>query len=358
MTSKKTYSDKEDEYIRLNHDKGESEYIAINHDKADGLGTGKVDSNFDSSQIPSVGELERYNKKVFGAKGDKYFCVFRVGKKFKNIGQIKAFELHMERDMIVPNADSELSKYNKTIIGNSNVTEIVREYIKDVPKIRSNCNIARDLVLTTSHDFFKNLPPQEREKWIQENIKWLKDNFGDNCVYACVHMDETTPHIHSLIVPRFFNEEKKRYELRSNVYFDGIQKMQNWQTQYANYMNSKFDNLIRGVKGSKARHVDIKTYYNLLTKKLDIQDDRQVLAYAKYGFLMQRRMKALERTLKLMEENGDSEKLLKKLDSADKKTEIYRKTIKEITKKYGLKEKEIYELVDKVQSSNKKEREK
>lgn len=303
-------------------------------------------------------ELEKYNKKVTGASQTKYFCVFRAGKKYKNLGMIKGFEKHMERDILVPNADPQMSKYNKVIIGNGNVTDIVREYIKDVPKIRINGNIARDLVLTTGHDFFKNMAPQERDEWIQHNINFLKENFGENCVYACVHMDETTPHIHALIVPKFYNEEKKIFQMRSNIYFDGIQKMQNWQTQYANYMSSKFSNLIRGIKGSKAKHVDIRTYYNLLSKKFDVMDGRQIESIAKRNFLLEKRTKALEFTLAKMNENGDTEKMLKKLDKLEKNNKEYKEITKAIIKKYGLKEKEIFELIDKVQGSNKKEREK
>jgi hypothetical protein len=148
------------------------------------------------------------------------------------------------------------------------------------------------------------------------------------------------------------------YQLRSNLYFDGIEKMQNWQTQYANYMNSKFNNLMRGIKGSKARHVDIRTYYNLLSKKFDVMDGRQIESIAKRNFLLEKRTKALEFTLRKMNENGDTEKLLKKLKQENKKSEVYKKTINEIMKKYGLKQEAIEELVDKVQhSSNKKERE-
>lgn len=301
---------------------------------------------------------EEFNKKVTGASQQRYFCVFRVGKKIKSMNQVMQFEKHMERDMEVPNANPEYTKYNRIIIGDSNVAKNVQEYIYGI-KLRSNANIGVDLVLTGGHGFFTAMMPQEREEWIQENIKFLKDNFGDNCVYACIHFDETTPHIHTLIIPRFYDEQKKRYELRSNIYFDGIQKMQNWQTQYANYMNSKFSNLMRGIKGSKAKHTDIKTYYSIITKKLDVMDSRSIEAYAKRNYLIEKRVKSLEFTLTRMNKNGDTDKLLKKVNKLENNNKIYKDTIKEISKKYGIKEKEILELVDKVQGkNNKNEREK
>lgn len=306
------------------------------------------DENFD---------LNKYNKHVGNSIQQRYFCVFRVGRKIKDISQVQALEKHMERQIEVFNADPAHRDKNRILIGDKNITQNVKEYIYGI-KLRSNANIARDLVLTSNNDFFKGLTKEQQELWIQENIKFLKDNFGDNCVYACLHLDETTPHIHALIIPRFYNEEKNRYELRSNVYFDGKLKMQNWQTQYANYMSKKFNNLMRGIKGSKAKHTDIKTYYSLITKNLDITDGKQVLAYAQRNFLLEKRLKTLESTLEKMQENEDVENLLNKVDKLNKNNKIYKDTIKAITKKYGIKEKEVLELVDKVQEkSNKNERE-
>lgn len=166
-------------------------------------------------------------------------------------------------------------------------------------------------------------------------------------------------HLHCLVVPKFYNEKQLRNELRSNMYLDGKDKLRNFQSDYADWMKQKFTNLQRGIRGSKARHTDIKEYYSILTHRLNMSDDKSILAYAQFGYLMQKRMKALERTLKVMEENGDSEKLLKKLDASDRKSKEYKKLTKAIIKKYGLKQKEIYELIDKVQGkSNDSEREK
>lgn len=316
------------------------------------------EKNYSNNNYEEEFDLEKYNKKVTGAYGNRHFCVFRVGNKIKTLNQISMFEKHMERDMEVPNANPELQKYNRVIIGKANVAERAKEYIYGI-KVRSNGNLAVDLVLTAGHGFFTEMQPQEREKWIDENIKFLKDNFGENCLYACLHMDETTSHLHALIVPRFYNENKKRYELRSNMYFDGPEKMRDWQDKYADHMNSKFSNLMRGIRGSKAKHISIQSWYTLTGKKLDIKNKGQILAYAQKAYLLEKRVKALEYTLEKMNENGDIDKLLEKVNKLEKNNKIYKDTIKEISKKYGIKEKEILELVEKVQcKNNKNEREK
>jgi hypothetical protein len=97
----------------------------------------------------------------------------------------------------------------------------------------------------------------------------------------------------------------------------------------------------------------------LTGKKLDIKNKGQILAYAQKAYLLEKRVKALESTLTEMNENGDIDKLLKKVNKLDKNNKIYKDTIKEISKKYSIKEKEILELVDKIQvKNNKNEREK
>ncbi|KHD14957.1 MobV family relaxase [Clostridium butyricum] len=350
--SKKIYSDDDE-----NNDKGEQEYIKANHDSPYGLECkDSANKNYVHEESSNI-NLDKYNKHV-GDYSQKYFCVFRIGKKIKYMEQVCMFEKHMERDMEVPNADPELSKYNRILIGSKNIQSDVREYIYGI-KLRINANIGVDLVLTTGKDFFKNMNEEDKEQWIQENIKFLKENFGGNCIYACLHLDETTPHIHALIVPRFWNQEKNRYELKSNLYFDGIDKMRDWQDKYAKNMKCKFNNLIRGVRGSKANHIDIKTYYSLLNQKLNIKDHSQVVAYAKGNYLLEKRIKALEKTIEAMSANQNTVKLINKIEKLDKNNKIYKEVIKSLCKTYKISEKEVYAIIEKIEGkSNKNEREK
>lgn len=297
-------------------------------------------------------ELDKYNKHI-GVSSKKHFCVFRVGRKMKTLGQIQAFEKHMERQCEVKNADKEKTKYNRRLIGNQNLAEEVKKKLYGV-KIRSNANICRDLVLTSNKDFFRFLSDEDKKIWVSENIKFLEQEFGDNCIYACLHLDETTPHIHALILPLFYNENKNRNELRSNMYFDGAEKLKDYQTKYADHMSKRFNNLIRGIRGSKAEHIDIKTYYSMINKSLDIKDDKQILAYAKNNYLTEKRLKALEKTLIKYNEDDNKEKLINKIEKLNKNSKIYKKVIKAMSKKYNIKEREIISMID--ESENEKER--
>ena len=122
-----------------------------------------------------------------------FYCIFRVGKSFKTVdgnmaktlNAIKNFQKHMERETEVPNANTEIK--NEILIGNKDIYGVVAEYIKDI-KLRKDGVVAKELLMTASPDFFKHLMSQDLEKWKSENVKWLKDNFSTNCVYATVHL--------------------------------------------------------------------------------------------------------------------------------------------------------------------------
>lgn len=133
---------------------------------------------------------EEAKKPIYRSTGQGYyFCILRVGKRFKQIGNIKNFERHMERQMQVANANNSIK--NEIIIGSSNVTEDVKLYLEGI-NIRSNNVLATELLLTASPGFFRGMPKQELNKWIDINRRWLEKEFGTNLQYAVLHLDEST----------------------------------------------------------------------------------------------------------------------------------------------------------------------
>lgn len=296
-------------------------------------------------------ELEKYNKST-GASPINYFCVFRIDRKYKTLNSIKPYETHNLRKKEVLNADSSKTHLNRILIGSENVVEDIREYIYGI-KLRSNANIAIDMVLTVNHKFFEHLAPQDLEKWIDTNIEFLKDNFGDNCVSAILHLDETSPHIHVCVCPKFWCEKRKRYELSSNKYFGSKKQLADLQTKYGDHMHKEFNNLIRGQRGSKASHISIQKYYFLLNQKMNEKNKDSVLAYAKYGYLAEKRIRILENTISQLQCDNDDKELLKRTEKAEKKTKEYKEVTKAIIKKYNLKEKDVIEIIDKIQERSK-----
>lgn len=62
------------------------------------------------------------------------------------------------------------------------------------------------IVLGASPEFFRN--PENLASFRQEALSWLRHEFGDDLVFAELHLDETTPHIHAVVAPTY--EKKPR----------------------------------------------------------------------------------------------------------------------------------------------------
>jgi len=260
--------------------------------------------SWDDFRTPGAKEILKDNTSKSNS-GNYFYSIYRIGKKYKETTSIRNFEKHMERNMEVPNADKNID--NEILIGDKNINRNVKEYIKGV-KLRTNSVIARELLMTASPDFFKGLMVSDLEQWKNDNAKFLKDNFGDNCIYATLHKDEKTWHIHALIVPKFKN--KKGEPILSNSrYFDGIEKFRSWQDNYALSMQQHFKCLNRGVKYSAAKHITMKEYYSMLNKKLNENSHEQILAKAKNSELLEIKLKAITRTLETYKKYSNKNEL-------------------------------------------------
>ena len=110
------------------------------------------------------------------------------------------------------------------------------------------------------------------DNWIDANLKWLRDTFGEENLVSCVlHMDEKTPHLHATIVPivtgeriRRKREGEKKYETKSGprLSADDVMrrtKLHEYQNSYAAAM--KPFGLQRGIVGSTAKHQANSEYY-------------------------------------------------------------------------------------------------
>lgn len=203
------------------------------------------------------------------------YAVFRVDeKKFKSIVDIKGFERHMEREQETLNANPELTKFNRILIGSSDVYGDAKRYIEGI-KLRKNAVIGTNLILTASPEYFKHISNEQKESWVRKNVSFLKSHFGDNCTYATLHVDERTWHIHALVVPRFYDVKRNRYVLANSRYFDGPKKLAEWQDVYSEAMNEF--NLNRGIRFSKAKHVKIRQFYTLIEGRINYNRLNEVL---------------------------------------------------------------------------------
>ena len=176
--------------------------------------------------------------------------------------QLKGVDHHNRRRSVPTNADPEMTEHNRSLVGPGaevNLSDLVYERIaKAGAKTRTNSVVAEQVVLTASPEFFRPNDPdrinQERsEQWAAKATEWLQEQFGDRVVDAQLHYDETTPHIHALVVPLTSDNRLSAKEVFCP------KTLRQYQTNYANSM--KEFGLERGIQGSKRKHQRVKDYY-------------------------------------------------------------------------------------------------
>ena len=128
-------------------------------------------------------------------------------------------------------------------------------------KVGKNQTKAIRIILTGTHEQMMKIANGGRlDSWIDANLKWLRDTFGDENLVSCVlHMDEKTPHLHATVVPivtgeriRRKREGEKKYETKSGprLSADDVMrrtKLHEYQNSYAAVM--KPFGLQRGIIG-------------------------------------------------------------------------------------------------------------
>ncbi len=111
-----------------------------------------------------------------------------------------------------------------TLIGNSNKLYRDVKNLKDRFNLekRKNSAVGVEIVLSMSPDFFdsnfEDAILRDRVKdFTNRSIKFITDKFGrDRIAHAVLHLHETTPHIHILLVP--WEEQNKRGRYASAPY--------------------------------------------------------------------------------------------------------------------------------------------
>lgn len=186
------------------------------------------------------------------------FAILRHGK-FKSVAKIAIAGKHNSRDMAVPNADP--TGKIELLIGSDRPDILFKERLaKYEIKPASNAVLAFEMLLTYSPEMKGKVP---LDAWKKKNIEWLEKKYGkERILSAHLHLDESTPHIQAIIMPlvkKSFRGGPERVTLCCRDFLGGAKKLSRNQDEYRDAM-AEFG-LERGIKGSKAVHVELKTWY-------------------------------------------------------------------------------------------------
>ncbi len=194
-------------------------------------------------------------------------AIIRVAK-IKTAGAARGKTAHNYRLVDTPNADQErTATLNKEYINTDKADywSLAEQRISEAVtrKVRDDQVRAMEVILTASPEWFKRGQDGQAEdvrggKWVDSNLDFLKEKFGEkNVVSFTLHQDETTPHIHAVIIPISENE-KGRACLSADRLFNP-KTLSQLQTDYAAAMAPH--GLERGVEGSRRQHEDMKQVY-------------------------------------------------------------------------------------------------
>lgn len=214
------------------------------------------------------------------------------------IGKLKTADLgaaqkHNEREEFTQSVDRSRTENNlRPVGGNASLTELVLDKIKQsnasVSRGKQNeSTVAIEIVLSASPEYFRNNPnewgaydAQKTQAWLNANLNFLKQKYGENLVRVDVHLDEATPHLHAIVVPLETKEVSKRRtkkEIKAGTPAKKIKKsvlnaarMFNKQSlielQSEAAKTVEHLGIERGKRGSTASHTTIKEYYKNLSQ--------------------------------------------------------------------------------------------
>lgn len=298
-------------------------------------------------------------------------CIIRIAK-IKNKASLTSAEKHNKRLYDVPNADPAKSNDNQNHIPNSatdNFDSLLKKY---AIKPRKNAVLAIEVLCTFSPGMTSSI---DLDKWVTSNIEFVQKRFGgrENIIAADLHLDETTPHIHFIVMPlvcKFDKRKKGKCTSLSAKHFVGgsAAAMSELQDQYGNAMRSF--GLVRGKKRVidspqvKVTHSDVKEHYNVIhANKVEAKNiikpisDRLKAVKSMSKFQVIKKVNALDdlkHTLddsKLLTLLSDNKTLTKKAKKQNKRIKSLNTQLKEKDKKILQAERTVSDLEAKKSES-------
>lgn len=154
-------------------------------------------------------------------------------------------------------------------------------------QIKTTSNIACEYIITSSKEFFEEIGEAETKRYFETAYKFVANykNLGEQYIISAkVHMDETTPHMHTVFLPVVHTKDKNGNpieKLSCSDFWKGKNSYKNLQDNFHSYMvRSGFD-LERG-KNHENEHIPIEklkviTNHEVQKYKLNSQKNEQEL---------------------------------------------------------------------------------
>lgn len=233
------------------------------------------------------------------------YCVARMEKmKSDNLVGIgnhnqRRFSNHSNKDIDVSKSHLNYDILDKVKSYKTDIEGYINANKSSKRAVRKDAVLVCEWIITSDSDFFESMSPADTREYFQTAIDFFAERYGSkNLMYAQVHLDERTPHMHLGIVP--FDKDNK---LTAKTMFDR-EALQDIQNELPLYMNERGFKVERGRAGSEAKHLTVQEYKDV---QKEIKKQSEVLDGVKKEL---ESVKSVTRTKDFLDE----------LDSKSKKT--------------------------------------
>lgn len=202
-------------------------------------------------------------------QGGQPLAVLRTAK-LHNLAAVASACAHQQRTKETPNADP--AGEIRLLAGTADAVEGVQRRLATLHRpARSNSVIAVEVLMTASDHYFRpdsatygDHDRKRTDTWATHSMEWLRQEWGgDNIASATLHLDESTPHLHAIVVP----VDPATGRLNARRWLNGRKLMSTMQDRYADAVAEL--GIRRGVRRSKATHVEVSQFYGDITSEVD-----------------------------------------------------------------------------------------
>lgn len=163
----------------------------------------------------------------------------------------------------------------KKIRYESTINEKIQERVKR--KVRANSVVLSEFLVTASPEYMERLEPGEQKRYFEASLDFLKERYGvENTIYANVHMDEKTPHMHVGIIPITEDGRLSAKDIYTKNELKGL------QDAFAKRLQASGFDIDRGEPGDSKNAEKVKNMpINEFKKKKDLEKEIQQLEVIK-----------------------------------------------------------------------------
>ncbi len=194
------------------------------------------------------------------------YSIIRI-EKIKSGTNTTGIQKHVQRENI--NYENEDIDHSKTHLNydlvndrkqnfNNLIDEKIEQNYTGKRKIRKDAVKHIDGMITSDNKFFSNQTPADTKRFFEHAKEFLEQEYGkDNLLYATVHMDEKTPHMHFGIVPI-----TKDGRLSAKDVVGNKKALTSFQDRFNEYVNERGYELERGTSRelTNRQHEQVSRY--------------------------------------------------------------------------------------------------